>query len=94
MLPTTVQWKNVSYSWRLNWQIKNMTEKIEPLVDKIEVKDEKGQEMLTNMKAYISDSEHFLKNGNEIKSFEAIIWAWAILEICEDLNVFKVNGKL
>ena len=75
-------------------EIKNMTEKIEPLVDKIEVKDEKGQEMLTNMKAYISDSEHFLKNGNEIKSFEAIIWAWAILEICEDLNVFKVNGKL
>ena len=72
-------------------EIKSMTEKIKPLVDKIEVKDEKGRGMLTNMKAYISDSEHFLKNGNEIKSFEAIIWAWAILEICEDLRIFNLR---
>lgn len=27
LFPTTVQWKNVSYSWRFNWQIKNMIEK-------------------------------------------------------------------
>jgi hypothetical protein len=75
-------------------EIENMTDKIEPLVGKIKVKDEKGQEMLTNMKAYISDSKHFLKNGNEVKSFEAIVWAWAILEICEDLGVFEIDRKL
>ena len=68
-----------------------MTEKIEPLIKSIEVKDEKGEEMFTNMKAYISDSKHFLKAGNEVKSFEAIVWAWAILEICEELEVFKVR---
>ncbi len=27
LFPTTVQWKNISYSWRFNWQIKNMIEK-------------------------------------------------------------------
>ena len=75
----------------MNDEIKKMTEKIEPIVQKIEVKDEKGMEMLTNMKAYISDSKHFLSSGNEVKSFEAIVWAWAILEICEDLDVFKVR---
>lgn len=72
-------------------EIKNMTEKIEPLVEGIEVSNDKGEEMLTNMKAYISDSKHFLKAGNEVKSFEAIVWAWAILEICEELEVFKVR---
>jgi len=68
-----------------------MIEKIEPLIDKIEVKDKKGEEMMENMKAYISDSKHFLKNKNYLKSFEAIVWAWAILEICEELDVFRLK---
>ncbi|MFH1474130.1 MAG: DUF357 domain-containing protein [Candidatus Aenigmatarchaeota archaeon] len=72
-------------------EIEKMTVKIEPLVEMIKVKDDKGQEMLTNMKAYISDSKHFLKANNEVKSFEAIVWAWAILEICEELEVFKLE---
>jgi len=67
-----------------------MIEKIEPLIDKIEVKGEKGEEMMENMKAYISDSKHFL-GSNDLKAFEAIIWAWAILEICEELEVFKIE---
>ena len=68
-----------------------MLEKIEPLIDKIEVNDEKGEEMLENMKAYIADSKHFLGKENYLKSFEAIVWAWAILEICEELGIFKVE---
>lgn len=72
-------------------EIEKMTKKIEPLVDKISVKDDRGEEMLNNMKAYISDSKHFLKAGNDIKSFEAIVWAWAILEICEELEVFNIE---
>jgi hypothetical protein len=72
-------------------EIVKMIEKIEPLLDKIEVKDEKGEEMMENMKAYISDSKHFLKNKNYLKSFEAIVFAWAILEICEELGVFRLE---
>jgi len=72
-------------------EIIKMIEKIEPLVDKIEVKDEKGEEMLENMKAYIADSKHFLDKKNYLKAFEAIVWAFAILEICEELDVFKVE---
>jgi hypothetical protein len=72
-------------------EILKMHEKIEPLIGKIEVKDEKGEEMLENMKAYIADSKHFLNKKNYVKSFEAIVWAWAILEICEELGVFKVE---
>jgi uncharacterized protein len=72
-------------------EIVQMLERIDPLIEKIDVKDEKGQEMLTNMKAYISDSRHFMGKENYLKSFEAIVWAWAILEICEDLGVFRIE---
>ena len=72
-------------------EIEKMTRKIEPLIDKIRIKDDRGEEMLTNMKAYIADSKHFLKAGNEVKSFETIVWAWAILEICEELEVFRIE---
>jgi hypothetical protein len=72
-------------------EIIKMHEKIEPLVDKIEVKDKKGEEMLENMKAYIADSKHFLSKKNYLKAFEAIVFAYGILETCEELGVFKVE---
>jgi len=72
-------------------EIEKMIKKIEPLIDRIQINDEKGEEMLTNMKAYISDSKHFLKNDNLVKSFESIVWAWAILEICEEMEVFRIE---
>ena len=68
-----------------------MLNKIKPLIDKIKINDKKGEEMLTNMKAYVSDSEHFLHQKNLVKAFESIVWGWAILEICEELGVFKVE---
>jgi hypothetical protein len=72
-------------------EIIKMLGKIEPLVDKIGVKDKKGEEMLENMKAYITDSKHFLNKKNYLKSFEAIVFAYGILETCEELGVFKVE---
>ncbi len=74
---------------KLKEETLKMLEKIMPLVDKIEINDDKGREMLTNMKAYIADSKHFLNQKDFIKAFESVVWSWAILEICEDLGVFK-----
>ena len=46
------------------------------------VKAVKGKEYLVkNIEAYISDSSYFRKKGDMVRSFEAIIWAWAWLEI-------------
>jgi len=41
---------------------------------------EQGSKMLENIKAYCEDSKHFL-DRDLIKSFECLIWAWAILEV-------------
>ncbi len=41
---------------------------------------------MKNIDAYISDSQHFLDNGDLIRAFEAVIWAWAWIEILEELK--------
>jgi hypothetical protein len=76
---------------KLQEETLKMLKKIEPMIDKIEVNSEKGEEMLTNMKAYISDSKHFLKEKDFIKAFESVVWSWSILEICEELGYFKIE---
>ena len=68
-----------------------MLNKIEPMVETLEITGEKGQSMMTNMKAYISDSRHFMKTGDLVRAFECAVWAWAILELCEEFGVFKIG---
>ncbi len=41
------------------------------------------EEFLENVRAYVSDSEYFLKRGDLIRAFECVVWAWAWLEIGE-----------
>lgn len=58
---------------------------------KLSAKTEKGVEYKKNIEAYINDSKHFLENGDFVRAFEAIIWAWAFLEISEDLKLLEVE---
>jgi hypothetical protein len=51
--------------------------------------NEKGKEFLKNINAYVYDSEHFLKNGDYILSFEAVLWSWSYLTIGKDLELLK-----
>lgn len=51
--------------------------------------NEKGKEFLKNIHAYVYDCEHFLKNGNYVLSFEAVIWSWSFLTIGKDLGLLK-----
>ncbi len=49
-----------------------------------------GEEsFLENISAYISDSKYFLENGDLIRAFEAVIWAWAWMEIGLEINELK-----
>ena len=36
---------------------------------------------LENVSAYIRDCQYFLEKGDLIRAFEAVIWAWAWMEI-------------
>jgi hypothetical protein len=56
---------------------------------KIKPKTDKGKEYKTNIEAYISDSKHFLGKKDYVRAFEAVIWAWAFLEISKDLKLIE-----
>jgi hypothetical protein len=63
----------------LKWLVK-----AEYLYSEISPKDNRFAE---NIAAYISDSRHFLNNGDLIRAFEAVIWAWAWMEIGQEIGL-------
>jgi hypothetical protein len=52
----------------------------------------KAKEALRNMDAYIKDTSHFLEKGDYIRAFEAVVWAWGILETLEHAGLAE-RGK-
>ena len=51
--------------------------------------DVKQKRFLENIEAYIKDSRHFTEKGDLIRSFEAIIWSWANLELGLEFGVLE-----
>ena len=59
----------------------------EKWLGKLENLDIRGDgEFTENIKAYISDARYFMENGDMVRAFEAVIWAWAWYEIGEKLG--------
>jgi len=54
--------------------------------DEITFKENEGERFHGNIAAYISDSRYFLDHGDLIRAFEAVIWAWAWMEIGEEVG--------
>ncbi|MFP4115710.1 MAG: DUF357 domain-containing protein [Candidatus Aenigmatarchaeota archaeon] len=52
-------------------------------------KGEKANLFLKNIRAYTEDSEYFLEEGELVKAFEAVVWAWSWLEIGQELDILK-----
>lgn len=79
----------------LTAEIEKWSKKLDESLQNVRLSGEKGTKMLRNIKAYRSDSKHFLERGDLIKSFECLIWAWAILELSRELEFFgeKRNAK-
>jgi len=67
------------------------TEKWLGKLEKLKIKacDKKGEEYLTNINAYISDSKHFLAKKDYVRAFEAVVWAWAWCEIGKDMEILN-----
>ena len=75
---------------KLREEIKKWMKKLEESLDRAKALNPRGVEFLTNIKAYQSDSLHFYQKGDLVHSFEALIWAWAYLEIGKDVGL--LNG--
>jgi hypothetical protein len=42
-----------------------------------------------NVEAYIRDARHFLRKGDLARAFEAVVYAWGLLEACQHLRLAK-----
>jgi hypothetical protein len=45
--------------------------------------------VIKNMDAYIKDTRHFMEKGDFVRAFEAVIYAWGILETLEHAGLVK-----
>lgn len=70
-------------------EIKKWTAKLDGAISTAGARSEQGKKMFSNIKAYREDSEHFLEQGDLIRSFECLIWAWALLETGKELEHLK-----
>lgn len=83
--------KNKSIETDLKRETAKWTKRIERKMRKVRLKDasDKSQKQLENIRAYIDDSKYFTKKGDPIRAFEAIIWAWANLELGLQFGILK-----
>jgi len=69
-------------------EIKKWSKRLDDSLLDIHPVGEEGEKMFNNIRAYRSDSTYFLER-DPIKSFECLIWAWAILEVGRELGHLK-----
>lgn len=70
-------------------KLEEETEKwLEKLDNRLEGKD-KSIEQMENVLAYRDDTKHFLEKEDYIRAWEAVIYAWGILETLERLGKFE-----
>ncbi len=70
-------------------KLKTETEKwLEKLENRIQKRDSSVEQM-ENVEAYRSDTYHFLEEEDFIRAWEAVIYAWGILETLERLGKFE-----
>jgi hypothetical protein len=61
-------------------EIERWSRKLEEALRGVRPSDERGRRLLENREAYRKDSHHF-RSRSPVKSFECLIWAWALLEM-------------
>ncbi len=73
----------------LRKEIEKWSARLEKEMKDIRILDEGRAYMLENIRAYMKDSSYFLTSNDLIRSFEALIWAWAWLSILKELKIVK-----
>ena len=78
---------------KLEETLKKETEKwllkIEKEIKGVKPADKQGGEFLENIQAYIKDSRFFLANKDLVRSFEAVLWAWAVYDTALKVRLLK-----
>ena len=74
----------------LKQQTEKMLKNIREKRKRVSFEDSK-KDLLNNLDAYISDTQHFTDKNDAIRAFEAVVYAWGILETLEHVGIIKEN---
>ncbi|MEM4367589.1 MAG: DUF357 domain-containing protein [Candidatus Aenigmatarchaeota archaeon] len=69
-------------------EIEKWLEKLENKLSKTKLKDQSKKDFLNNIYAYVNDCKYWLKEGDYVKAWEVISFAWGLYEAGEELGVF------
>ncbi|HII06628.1 MAG TPA: DUF357 domain-containing protein [Methanotrichaceae archaeon] len=64
----------------------------EKALETVSARGEVGERFRVNIAAYLSDCRYFLEQDDLIRAFEAVIWAWAWIEIGQDVKMLISEG--
>lgn len=67
----------------LEREIRKWTERLEKELSSIQLESD----VVRNIRAYLQDSKHFYQKGELVKSFECLIWGWAILHVSREVGL-------
>lgn len=70
-------------------EIEKWLNKIKDKLKDVKPKGKKGEEFLKNINAYVKDCDHWLKEGDYVKAWEVVSFAWGLLEAGIDLDIIK-----
>jgi len=45
--------------------------------------------LVANMRAYVKDARHFIGKGDWVRAFEAVVYAWGILETSQRVGIIR-----
>lgn len=56
-------------------------DRLDEALEEAQASTPRGKAFLENIQAYRSDADHFQRDEDLVRAFEAVVWAWAWLEI-------------
>ncbi len=74
-------------------QTKKMLKDIKAKRVCINLADKEKESILKNLDAYISDTSHFLDKKDLVRAFEAVVYAWGILETLEHAGIIETEKE-
>lgn len=51
--------------------------------------EKNGEQFAKNIAAYLNDSKYFSEKKDYVRAFEAVIWAWAWIEIGKEIKILR-----
>jgi len=73
---------------------KKEMERMEEVIDKVEILSDEGKEVLRLAKSYLTDAKYFYEKKKFLEAFEAAVIAWAYLDAGLHLKVFKIPESM